>query len=127
MRGLRPRTSVDDEADVADLKVVKNSTPQCHNAPGATMPVQQHQHSNIVPHVQYLIVLAHVRRTMTPSGSSPVEQWKKKCLDWKSGSLTVFGMWSILELAGTTPNMGAEPKIREEERWRIGERRGESF
>jgi hypothetical protein len=31
-------------------------------------------------------------------------------------------MWSILQLAGTTPNVGAEPERRKEERWRIGER-----
>jgi hypothetical protein len=36
-------------------------------------------------------------------------------------------MWNILELAGTTPNMGPELERREEERWRIGERRGELF
>jgi hypothetical protein len=30
--GLHPRIGVDDEADAFDLKVVKNSMPQCHNA-----------------------------------------------------------------------------------------------
>jgi hypothetical protein len=44
MRGLRPRTGIDDEADVADLKVVKDL--------GATTPV---------PHEQHLCVFSHVR------------------------------------------------------------------
>jgi hypothetical protein len=44
MRGLRPRTGVDDEVDVADLKVVKDL--------GATTPA---------PHEQHLYVFAHVR------------------------------------------------------------------
>jgi hypothetical protein len=63
---------------------------------GAMTPVWEYRRTDIVPHVQYLIVLAHVRHTMTPSGSSPAEQRKKKYLDWKSGSLTVSRMWSIL-------------------------------
>jgi hypothetical protein len=49
---------------------------------------------------------------MNHSGSSPLEQWKKKCLDWKSGSLIAFDMWSILQLVGTTPNVGVEPERR---------------
>jgi hypothetical protein len=43
-RGLRPRIGVNDEADVADLKVVEDL--------GATTPA---------PHEQQLRVLAHVR------------------------------------------------------------------
>jgi hypothetical protein len=64
---------------------------------------------------------------MTPSGSNQAEQRKKKYLDWRSGILTASGMWSILQIAGTTPNMGAELERREEGRWYIGERRGELF
>jgi hypothetical protein len=74
---------------------------------GATMPVRRHRRTDIVPHVQYPIVLAHVRRTMTPFGSSPAEQQKKKCLDWNpiawwrpvwgesSNSLAWLQMWEL--------------------------------
>jgi hypothetical protein len=48
-QGSCPRTGVDDEADVADLKVVKNSTYQRHDASApwrldasAMAPAQQH-------------------------------------------------------------------------------------
>jgi hypothetical protein len=49
-------------------------------------------------------------------GSDPPEQQNKMDLDWKSGSETVSGTWSFLQLVGTTPNVGAKPGRREEER-----------
>jgi hypothetical protein len=70
MRGLRSCTSVDYEDGVADPKVVKILTSQRHDA---TMSVQQHWHNDVVPHVQYLIVLAHIGRTMTPSRSGSIQ------------------------------------------------------
>jgi hypothetical protein len=41
-----------------------------------------------------------------------VKQRKKKNLDQKSTSATMSGGWSFLQLAGTTPNMGAKPERR---------------
>jgi hypothetical protein len=35
----------------------------------------------------------------------------------ETGSTMASGMWSFLQLAGTTLNMGAKPGRREEERW----------
>jgi hypothetical protein len=72
---------------------MKNMMPQ---RVGATMTRRQHRRNDVLPHVQYPIVLAHVWRTMTPSGSNPAEQQKKKYLDWKSGSLAMPSIWSIL-------------------------------
>jgi hypothetical protein len=45
---LGHRTGVDDEDDVADLKVVKISTPRHH---GATTLVRQHRRNDIVSHM----------------------------------------------------------------------------
>jgi hypothetical protein len=44
MRGLRPRTCVDDEADIADLKVVVEL--------GAITPTPHKQHLRVLAHVQ---------------------------------------------------------------------------
>jgi hypothetical protein len=48
-----PRIGVDDEADVADLKVVKISMPQHQYV--------KHQRNDLVPHVQHLVVVVHIR------------------------------------------------------------------
>jgi hypothetical protein len=48
LRGLRPHTGVDDETEVADLKVVKNSTPWRHDA-SAIASAQRHSATHAVP------------------------------------------------------------------------------
>jgi hypothetical protein len=51
-------SSIDDEADVADLKAVKILTSQCHGAP---TPVQQHRRNDIILHMQHLRGITHIQ------------------------------------------------------------------
>jgi hypothetical protein len=80
--------------DVADLKIVKILTSQCHGAtsPDAsvTTPMQRRSAAHVVPRSTRTRMVYRCRL-----GSSPAEK-RKKYLDWKSGSATTSGVWSFL-------------------------------
>jgi hypothetical protein len=99
-----------------------NTTALC-----AMTPMRWHLHNNIVLHVEYVVVLLHVRHTMTPSGSSPPVQQKKKYLDWRIRQPYGVRYEENPLTCWHDSKLGRWAKGKEEERWRRGERRGELF
>jgi hypothetical protein len=72
------------------------------------VPVEEDQHRTSGASKDYTRTVYRRRR-----GSGLAEQRKKVDLDWKSGSMTASGMRGFLQLADTTPNVGAKSGRRE--------------
>jgi hypothetical protein len=77
--------------------------------------------------MEYVIVLPHVQLTMTPSGSSPPVQRNKKYLDWRIRQPYGVRYEENPLTRWHDSKQGRCARGKEEERWCIGERRGELF